>query len=276
MKTRGKKISRTVAYVLLTIYSAITLYPFIWAFFASFKPYSEIVKVGAPLIPHTFSMANYQYIFTQDPLFPKWIINSLVISIVGTLINIVFNSMSGYALARLHFPGRNALFMIILVCIMVPAQILLIPNYLIMKALGILDSYSALILPSAVNFAYIFMMRQFFISFPKELEESAQLDGLGRLGIFYKIVVPMAKSSIATQAIFVFLAFWNDFMRPLLYITTESKYTLTLGLQSFQTQHGTQWNYIMAAAMITILPIIVLYILLNRYFMVGMRIGGEK
>lgn len=161
-------------------------------------------------------------------------------------------------------------------CIMVPSQILLIPNYLIMKAFGILDSYNALILPSAINFAYIFMMRQFFITFPKELEESAQLDGLGRMGIFFRIVVPMAKSSIATQGIFVFMGFWNDFMRPLLYITSENKYTLTLGLQSFQTQHGMQWNYIMAAAMITILPIIFLYIILNKYFMTGMRIGGEK
>ncbi|WP_056949974.1 carbohydrate ABC transporter permease [Lacticaseibacillus nasuensis] len=276
MQTKKKRITRTVAYVLLTIYSIITIYPFLWAFLASFKPYSEIVRIGAPLFSSNMSLTNYQYIFTQDPMFPHWIVNSLFIAIVGTALNILFNSMGGYALARLSFPGRRTLFMVVLVCIMVPSQILLIPNYLIMKAFGILDSYNALILPSAINFAYIFMMRQFFITFPKELEESAQLDGLGRMGIFFRIVVPMAKSSIATQGIFVFMGFWNDFMRPLLYITSENKYTLTLGLQSFQTQHGMQWNYIMAAAMITILPIIFLYIILNKYFMTGMRIGGEK
>ncbi|WP_179393846.1 carbohydrate ABC transporter permease [Lacticaseibacillus absianus] len=276
MLNRNKKIARVIAYVLLSIYAVITIYPFLWAFLASFKPYSDIVQSGSPLFSGHMSLDNYRYIFTQDPMFPHWIYNSLFIATVGTALNILFNSMGGYALARLHFPGRRTLFMVVLVCIMVPTQILLIPNYLIMKAFGILDTYNAMILPSAINFAYIFMMRQFFITFPRELEESAQLDGLGRLGIFFRIVVPMAKSSIATQGIFVFLGFWNDFMRPLLYITTESKYTLTLGLQSFQTQHGTQWNYIMAAAMITILPIIFLYILLNKYFMTGMRIGGEK
>jgi multiple sugar transport system permease protein len=120
------------------------------------------------------------------------------------------------------------------------------------------------------------MMRQFFISFPKEIEEAAQLDGLSRPKIFFKIVMPMARASVGTQAIFVFLAFWNDFMKPLLYITSQDKYTLTLGLQSFQSQHATQWNYIMAAAVVTIAPIVVLYILLNKYFMKGMKIGGDK
>jgi multiple sugar transport system permease protein len=163
-----------------------------------------------------------------------------------------------------------------MIAIMVPAQILLIPNYLIMKSLGLLDTYSALIIPSAINFSYIFMMRQFYLSFPKEIEEAAQLDGLSRLSIFFRIVMPMSKASLGTQAIFVFLGFWNDFMKPLLYITTQEKYTLTLGLQSFQSQHATQWNYIMAAAVVTIAPIIILYILLNKYFMRSDKVGGDK
>jgi multiple sugar transport system permease protein len=120
------------------------------------------------------------------------------------------------------------------------------------------------------------MMRQFYLSFPKEIEEAAQLDGLSRLSIFFRIVMPMSKASLGTQAIFVFLGFWNDFMKPLLYITTQEKYTLTLGLQSFQSQHATQWNYIMAAAVVTIAPIIILYILLNKYFMRSDKVGGDK
>ena len=273
---KKRSASKIFLYLLLIAYTVITVYPFVWALFASIKPYSEIVGSGLKLLPKNPTIANFTYIFTEDPLFPLWVRNSIIISVLGTVINVIFNSMCGYALARLRFPGRKALFLIIMVCIMIPAQILLIPNYLIMKQIGLLDSYSALISPSAINFSYIFMMRQFFISFPKEIEEAAQLDGLSRPKIFFKIVMPMARASVGTQAIFVFLAFWNDFMKPLLYITSQDKYTLTLGLQSFQSQHATQWNYIMAAAVVTIAPIVVLYILLNKYFMKGMKIGGDK
>ncbi|MBS7576449.1 MULTISPECIES: carbohydrate ABC transporter permease [unclassified Enterococcus] len=270
------KASRIILYAILLGYTAITVYPFLWAVFASIKPYSEIVSGGLKLLPSSPTLENFKYIFTEDPLFPKWVQNSIIISLLGTVINVILNSMCGYALARLNFPGKKALFLTIVACIMIPAQILLIPNYLIIKNLGLLDTYSALIIPSAINFAYIFMMRQFFLSFPTEIEEAAQLDGLSRPKIFFKIVMPMARASVGTQAIFVFLGFWNDFMKPLLFITSPEKYTLTLGLQSFQSQHATQWNYIMAAAVVTISPIIVLYILLNKYFMKGMKIGGDK
>lgn len=273
---RKKRVVKGIAYTILSVYSIITLYPFVWAIMASIKPYSELVGNGLSLIPQAPTLDNFNYIFTQDPLFPQWVKNSIIIATVGTFLNVIFNSMCGYALARLRFPGKHYLFLVILAAIMIPNQILLIPNYLIMKALGLLDSYQALIIPSAINFAYIFMMRQFFVSFPKEVEEAAQIDGLNRIQTFFKIVFPMAKASIATQAVFVFLAFWNDFMKPLLYITSQNKYTLTLGLQSFQSQHATQWNYIMAASVVTIAPIIVLYIILNKYFMEGVRIGGDK
>ncbi len=273
---KKKKIYRVILYIILISYAIVTVYPFLWAFLASIKPYSEIVGNGLKLLPDSPTFDNYKYIFTQDPLFPKWIVNSIFIATAGTILNVIFNSMCGYALARLSFPGRKPLFLIVMVCIMVPGQILLIPNYLIMKQFGLLDTYSALIIPSAINFSYIFMMRQFFISFPKELEEAASMDGLSRIGIFFRIVMPMARASVGTQAIFVFLGFWNDFMKPLLYITSQDKYTLTLGLQSFQTQHATQWNYVMAAAVVTITPIVFMYILLNKYFMQGMKIGGDK
>lgn len=271
-----EKKFRTISYIVLAVYIVITVYPFLWAVLAAFKPYSEIIGNGLKLLPENFTLDNFRYIFTEDPLFPLWVRNSIVIAVVGTFLNIIFNSMCGYALARLNFAGRKTLLTLVMIAIMVPAQILLIPNYLIMKAMGLLDTYNALIIPSAINFSYIFMMRQFFISFPKEVEEAAQLDGLGRLSIFFRIVMPMSKASIGTQAIFVFLAFWNDFMKPLLYTTSQHKYTLTLGLQSFQSQHATQWNYIMAAAVVTIAPIIILYILLNKYFMKSEKIGGDK
>lgn len=271
-----RKVVRVVMYGILSAYTVITVYPFLWAVFASIKPYSEIIGSGLTLLPSKPTLDNFRYIFTEDPLFINWVANSVLISVLGTVINVILNSMCGYALARLKFPGKKTLFLTIVVCIMIPAQILLIPNYLIVKQLGLLDTFSALIIPSAINFSYIFMMRQFFLSFPTEIEEAAQLDGLNKPKTFFKIVLPMARASVGTQAIFVFLGFWNDFMKPLLFITSPEKYTLTLGLQSFQSQHATQWNYIMAAAVVTISPIIVLYILLNKYFMKGMKIGGDK
>ena len=271
-----EKKFRTISYIVLAGYIILTIYPFLWAILAAFKPYSEIVGGGLTLFPKDFTLDNFKYIFTEDPLFPLWVRNSILIAVIGTILNVIFNSMCGYALARLNFKGKNSLLILVMIAIMVPAQILLIPNYLIMKSLGLLDTYSALIIPSAINFSYIFMMRQFYLSFPREIEEAAQLDGLSRLSIFFRIVMPMSKASLGTQAIFVFLGFWNDFMKPLLYITTQEKYTLTLGLQSFQSQHATQWNYIMAAAVVTIAPIIVLYILLNKYFMRSDKVGGDK
>ena len=246
-----EKRFRTISYIVLAFYIILTIYPFLWAILAAFKPYNEIVGGGLTLLPKNFTLDNFRYIFTEDPLFPLWVRNSILIAVIGTVLNVIFNSMCGYALARLSFKGKKSLLILVMIAIMVPAQILLIPNYLIMKSLGLLDTYSALIIPSAINFSYIFMMRQFYLSFPKEIEEAAQLDGLSRLSIFFRIVMPMSKASLGTQAIFVFLGFWNDFMKPLLYITTQEKYTLTLGLQSFQSQHATQWNYIMAAAVVT-------------------------
>ncbi|MCC5891199.1 MULTISPECIES: carbohydrate ABC transporter permease [Exiguobacterium] len=273
---KKRKWPRVLLYVILVSYALITMYPFLWAVLASFKPYSEIVAGGLTLWPENPTLANYQHIFTNDPLFPRWIMNSFFIATVGTIVNVIFNTMAGYSLARLRFPGRNYLFLLILAVMMVPGQILLIPNYLIMRSLGILDTYAALIVPGAINFAYIFLMRQFFINFPREVEEAAQVDGLNRFQTFWRIVFPMAKASVATQAVFVFLGFWNEFLKPLLYITSPEKYTLTLGLQSFQSQNATQWNYIMAASVVSIIPIIILYILLNKYFMQGLRIGGDK
>ena len=273
---KKSKISQVILYTVLIVYALITLYPFLWAVFASFKSYTEIVGGGLNLIPQDPTLDNFIHILTRDENFMNWIWNSCYIAGVGTFLNIIFNSMAGYALARLSFPGRKSLFMLILAVIMVPGQILLIPNFLIMRNLSLLNTHGSLILPSAINFAYIFMMRQFFINFPKDVEEAAQVDGLGRFQIFFRIVFPMARASIATQSVFVFLALWNEFLRPLLYLSSPELFTLTLGLQTFQNRHTTQWNYIMAGSVISLVPILILYIILNKYFMQGFRVGGDK
>ncbi|MGY6213195.1 carbohydrate ABC transporter permease [Cytobacillus firmus] len=276
MSSRKKSFSKRLLYVILVLYAVTTLVPFLWALSSSFKTLEEIISGTMNFIPKNFTLANYQQIFVEQDLFPRWLLNSLIIAVIGTLLNIIFNSMAGYALARLAFPGKKALFIIILAVLMIPAQVTMIPNYLILKELGWLNSYQGMIVPAMINATFIFMMRQFFINFQKELEEAAQLDGLSRLGIFFKVVLPLAKPALAAQAIFVFMGFWNDFMRPLIVMTDTEMYTLPLGLNTFKGQFVSYWNYIMAASMVFTLPVLLLYAFFNRYFIKGISFTGGK
>ena len=274
---KQKNFFKYLLYGILIVYAVLTLYPFIWAFTASFKPLKEIVSGDLSFIPKEFTTDAYAYIFGRSSLFSQWFINSVIISVIGTTVNIFLNTMAGYALARLSFPGRQRIFYGLLAMMMVPSQVLLIPNYLILVNLGLLDSVGALIIPAAINIGNIFMMRQFFVSFPKDIEEAASIDGLGRFQTFFKIVMPLAMPSIATQAVFTFMGFWNEFMKPMLYISTPTRYTLTLGLQTFQAKDGgVRWDHTMAASIITIIPIIAIYLIFNKYFLKGIRMDGEK
>ncbi|MDP3444873.1 MAG: carbohydrate ABC transporter permease, partial [Ignavibacteria bacterium] len=167
---------------------------------------------------------------------------------------------------------------LILVSIMVPGQVLLIPNYLIVQWFGLMNSYSAVLLPAAVNATYIYMMRQFFINFPKEVEEAASIDGLGRIGIFFRIAMPLARPAIATQAVFIFMGFWNNFLQPKLYLQDPQLYTLTVGIQTMMSRYGgiTQWEEVLAASVISLIPILIIYIILNKKFIQSVRMDGEK
>ncbi|WP_349409630.1 carbohydrate ABC transporter permease [Pseudalkalibacillus sp. SCS-8] len=273
---RSFNFKKTLLYVVLCIYAVITLVPFLWALSSSFKTLEEIVRGTISFIPENFTLNNYKEIFVNQELFPRWLLNSVIIGVIGTALNLLFNSMAGYALARLRFPGRKSLFLIILAVLMIPMQVTMIPNYLILKSLGWLDTYHGMIIPAMVNATFIFMMRQFFINFPKELEESAALDGLSRFGIFFRIVLPLAKPALAAQAIFVFMALWNDFMRPLIILSSPEMFTLPLGLNSFKGQFISYWNYIMAASMVFTLPVLVIYMFFNRFFIKGISFTGGK
>lgn len=274
---KKKSPARIILYIILIIAAVATVYPFLWMVSASFKPLKEIVGGNMSLISENMSFDNYLYIFGRSSLFPRWFLNSLIVAAIGTTVNIFINTMAGYSLSRLSFPGRDKIYHGLLALMMVPSQVLLIPNYLILQRMGLLDSYASLILPAAANIGNIFLMRQFFMNFPKEVEEAASIDGLGRYSRFFRICMPLARPTIATQAIFVFMGFWNEFTKPMLYIKTASKYTLTLGLQSFQSQNaGTMWHQVMAAACISVLPIIIIYLIFNKYFLVGVRMDGEK
>ncbi len=267
---------KKLLYVLLTLYALITLIPFLWALSASFKPLSEIARGGGNFLPKHFTLDNYKQIFLEEPLFIRWLFNSVIIATSVTGLNLIFNSMAGYALARLQFRGRRFWFFLILAVLAVPTQITLIPTFLILKVFGWLNSYQGMIIPSMVNATFIFMMRQFFVNFPKELEEAAALDGLTPMGIFRHIVLPLAKPALAAQAVFVFMGSWNNFLLPLVILFDPEMFTLPLGLNTFKGQYISYWNYIMAASTIFTLPALAIYAFFNRYLIQGVTFTGGK
>ncbi|NEQ29094.1 MAG: carbohydrate ABC transporter permease [Microcoleus sp. SIO2G3] len=269
-------ITKLFIYIALTLYSVITFLPFAWALSASFKPLAEIISGGMNFIPKQFTFDNYKTIFFQEPLFGRWLFNSIFVASCITAFNLLFNSMAGYALARIRFMGKQLWFFLILAVLMVPSQITLIPSYLILKNLGWLNSYQGLVIPNIVNATFIFMMRQFFLNFPKELEEAATLDGLSRGEMFVSIVLPLAKPALAAQAIFIFMGALNNFLMPLVILSDPDMFTLPLGLNAFKGEYISYWNYIMAASMVLTLPALLIYAFFNRYFIQGVTFTGGK
>jgi multiple sugar transport system permease protein len=265
-----------LAYVGLSLYGLLTLAPFFWAISASFKPLSELTSGSLHWLPQQFTLDNYRQIFLQEPLFGRWLLNSILIGVSVTLLNLLLNSMAGYALARLHFVGRRFWFLLVLAVLAVPAQVTLIPTFLILKLLGWLNSYQGMIVPGMVNATFIFMMRQFFVSFPQELEEAAALDGFNRWQTFWHVVLPLAKPALAAQAIFIFMGSWNNFLLPVVILFDPDMFTLPLGLNTFKGQYISYWNYIMAASTIFTLPVLLLYISFNRYFVQSATFSGTK
>ena len=265
MKKNNKRL-KIVVYSLLIGYCLLTLAPFLWSILTSFKTSREIAS-GITFFPREWSFDGYKTIFASN--FPIWIRNSLFVGIVVTLLNLTFNTMAGYALARIQFKGRNLIFQLFLFLIMVPSQVTMIPLYMVVSGLGLVDTHGALILTTMINITYIFMMRQFFVNFPKDVEEAAAIDGLSKFGTFFRIVLPNMKASIATQAVFVFMGIWNEFMKPLLFISSIDKYMLTQGLNSISKQYmtATKWDVVMSGAIISVIPILIIYIFLNKYFL---------
>ncbi len=267
---------KILLYSVLVLYAIITLIPFLWALSASFKPLTEIVAGEPNFLPKNFTFDNYKQIFIEEPLFLRWFFNSVIIAIAVTILNLLFNSMAGYALARLRFRGRRFWFFLILAVLAVPIQVTLIPTFLILKTFGWLNSYQGMIVPNMVNATFIFMMRQFFVNFPTELEEAAALDGLSTFGIFRHIVLPLAKPALAAQAVFIFMSSWNNFLLPVVILFDPEMFTLPLGLNSFKGQYISYWNYIMAASMVFTLPALAIYAFFNRYFIQSVSFTGTK
>ena len=275
---RHKKItSRILIYVLLIFIAAVIIIPLAWMLSTSFKPKSEWFMPQIYWIPRTFTLQNYQSIF-NNPALPmvRWFANSLLVATSVTVLVLVVDSLAGYAYARMKFRGRNVIFGLLLVTMFLPGMMFLIPNFLTVNALGWLNSYAGLIAPALAGVFGVFFMRQFFLSLPKELEEAAYIDGASRVQTFRHIALPLARPALATLGIITFLASWNDFLWPLLILRDRSLLTLPPGLSTLQGAYTSEYGQMMAGAVITALPVLLLYILLQRYIVESVQTTGLK
>ncbi len=255
------------------------IFPFWWMVTSSFKTYKEIFAFPPTVLPTSWHFENFITAFTYQP-FAKQYLNSLYISLLITLGVLVISSLSGYAFARINFKGRNFLFILLLSSLMMPPEVTIIPNYLIMNKLGWINTHIPLIvipiLGSGGVFA-TFMMRQFFISLPKDMEDAAKIDGLGWWGIFWKIGLPLAKAPLSAVAIITFLNSWNSYLEPLIYLNDTTKYTLPLALTGYIDAYGApMWSVQMAATTLSVLPVLIFFILAQQQVVESFAMSGVK
>ncbi|SHI56980.1 carbohydrate ABC transporter membrane protein 2, CUT1 family [Clostridium amylolyticum] len=273
MKKKKFKPLRAVFYLLLILYSVITLGPFLWSVVTSLKPSNEVMNMNINF--KTLSFKNYINIFKNFP-FLRWTLNSIVVALIVTLGNLIFNSMAGYALCRINFPGKDFLFIAILALMMIPGQVVMVPTYMLLSKLGWVNTYKGMTIPFLTSLFGIFLMRQFYFSIPKSVEEAAELDGLSRFGIFFRIIIPMSKTALSTQFILMFTGNWNSFLWPSLLATSSDMYTLPVGLNSFYGQYFQLWDQVLSGVMILSLPAIVIFLIFQKNFVKGIATSGMK
>jgi multiple sugar transport system permease protein len=272
---------RVVLYAALIITSLVMIVPFYWSFATSFKPAADVFASPPKWIPSPWTWGNYHDVFTLGN-FGRYFMNSVIVTAAIVGLNIVFDTAAAYAFAKLHFPGRNFLFFMLLVTLMVPFQANMIPLYRIMVALHRAapllgaNTLSGIVLPGMIQVFGIFLMRQFLQSIPDEVLESARVDGASEFRILRSIIFPLAAPGMATLAIFTFLGAWNDFLWPLIVINDPSKYTLQVGLALLQQRNTVNWGVTMSGTMITAVPMIVVFVVLQRRFIEGLTAGSVK
>lgn len=251
--------------------------PVLLLFLTSFKPEAEILNYRS-VLPAQWTLENYQRLLNRPEEAPvgRWFLNSLLVSGGVTLLVLFVASLAAYALARLRPPGGGWLFGMIVATTMVPAQILLVPMYLILNALGWIDSFTALVVPAGANSFAVFLLYQFFKGIPRELDEAAAIDGCSPLGIYFRIVLPLAKPALATLAIFTFIGTWNDFVGPLIYLDSNDRLTMPVGIALFQTSYYNDYGITLAASVLCTLPVLILFLIFQKALVRGIAMTGSR
>src|SRR5579859_6122314 len=264
-----------IVYLFLGIFTITSLGPLVFTIISSFKTMSEVLAFPPTLFPHPWVTSNYSPVLS-DPSFLRWILNAFIYAVGATILNVLFSGMAGYALSRLNFPGRETIFMTTLAVMMIPLAVTLIPKFLIVNNLHLVNTYWALILPAMAQPFSVFIMVQFMKVLPKELEESAKIDGATTWRTFFQIILPQVRPALVAVAIITFQGAWNDFMWPLVALASRDMYTLPVGLFYFKSAHYTQYNLLLASSLFNTVPILILFFIFQRYFIEGAVSSGVK
>lgn len=272
--------STTSRYIILILIGLVLLAPFILAMLGTFKTDVEITAFPPKWFPKVWYPENWAKVWNTDigqgGTFPRWLFNTAFLSVIISLCQVIFGSMAAYAFARLEFAGRNAIFNFMLATMMIPGAVTLIPAYVLITKLQLINTFWSLILPGLVGAGSIFTLTQFFKTIPRDLEEAAVMDGATHLQIFKDVIMPLARPAILTVLILQFQGMWNAFMQPLLYLNSPDKYVLNVALSIFQQQYKAQWNLTLVGAMFNAIPILILFFIFSRYYIEGVAYTGIK
>lgn len=277
MKKKKKHFSKLIIFVLLILGTIICLLPFYWLVRSSFMKIEQIFMMPPEWIPDPFTLENYRQAFTLLP-FGTYFLNTLLIVVAVMMGTLLTSSICAYGFARIEWKGRNFIFSLVLSSMMLPYAATLIPTFIGWSRIGAINTYLPLIIPAwfgggAFN---IFLLKQFFQGIPHELDESAVMDGAGHFTIYSRIILPLVKPAMVVVALFTFMNTWNDFLAPLIYINDDSKFTLALGLQLFTSQYTAQWHLLMAAATVILIPVVIVFLFGQKYFIEGITMTGLK
>lgn len=277
MNNRSEKNSfhKILVFTLLLIFSLLTLISFIWMISASFKTNNDVFSVPIQWIPKTWHPENYSVIWTRIPLL-TFFKNTAILSIVITLIQLFTSSFAAYGFSKMHFKGRNLLFLAYIGTIAVPWQSYMIPQFIMMRQLGLSDTLLSLILLQAFSAFGVFLLKQYYSSIPDSLCESARIDGLSEWGIYRRIILPLTKPALASLTIITFVNTWNDYMGPFIYLSSTENKTIQLGLKMFVGLYDTEYALIMAASVLSVLPVAIVFLAMQKYFVEGIASSGVK
>lgn len=274
MSSTSPRLLRAGIAALLVVGAVLVSVPFLWMISGSVKPESEVLDIPPTLWPRDFTWDNYVQLFTQLD-FGVYLANSLMV-VVLSFVGLLLRAMAGYGFAKFRFPGRGPLYAVVLATMMIPDQVTMIPTYLILNQLGLTNTIPGIVMPGLVSAFNVFLFRQFFTTIPDELLEAARLDGAGEVRIFLRVVLPVSGPILAIQAILTFIASWNSFLWPLIVATDQDRYTLPVGLALLEGQYSSNYGVLMAGAAVMVLPVLVVFVLCQRYVVRGFMMSGLK
>lgn len=275
MAMKKLKLQKIVFFIILGIAALVYIGPFLFSLSISFNADKNVFEWPIKLFPESLTLDNYKNVWNELP-FGKWLFNSLLVTTIQTVTNVFFSALAGFAFARLEFKGRKLIFGLLLSSLMIPGIILLVPKFIILNEFQLINSYGGLIIPGLVGVTNIFLMKQFFETIPKDLEQAALIDGCSYFRIFWQVFLPISKPALAAVAIYTFQGSWNEFLWPVIVTYTEDMYTLPLGMASLRTELLTDWPLLMAGTILISLPTLMIFIIFQRYFVQGVASSGLK